>query len=212
MIDHEIRHASDDVMFAVANDNSGASNDFGQKSVVKRHDGRLAEILRNLHISLTRVARTIGIILLAVAATGCAKSAENSASVSPSPATRAVASPANALVADAGKPGSVPLDSAQADALRGVLARIPATRRARLRYAVATREDGHPVLVVYDGLGLPADGKPPAKKFEYVVFKPINLLGGETYDPIQNAVNAALPVPVERSGGPAPMREGKTGG
>ncbi len=117
-------------------------------------------------------------------------SAPAAATVAPAPP-----GPANALVSAAGKPGAVPLDATQRQMLTRALAALPATMRPRLRYAVAAGDDGRRHLVLYDGEGLPADGRHPGKKFEYVVFRILNANHGEHYDPQQNTVIAAMPSP-----------------
>jgi hypothetical protein len=106
--------------------------------------------------------------------------------------------PANAPVARAGKPGAVALAAGQRAALDAAVAKAPPGLRARLRYALASGDDGKPHLVVYDGQGLGPDGRHPGKPHEYVVFEVLNGARGEHYDPQQNSVVAPIPPPPER--------------
>jgi hypothetical protein len=122
-----------------------------------------------------------------------------SAPVSPAAAT-AVPGPANAPVSRAGMPGSVPLDAVQRKELDAVAAKAPRAVRARLRYALATADDGKVHLIVYDGEGLGADGRRPGHPREYVVFAVLNSARGEHYDPQQNSIVAPIPPPVQREG------------
>jgi hypothetical protein len=139
------------------------------------------------------------------------KNAETSASASPA-ASPPVAAPAfdspgparprggppNALVSLAGSSAGIPLDAAQRRELAAVTAKQPRAVRARLRYALASGDDGKAHLVVYDGEGLPADGRHPGKPHEYVVFRVLNSARNEHYDPQQNALVAPLPPPQAR--------------
>jgi hypothetical protein len=119
----------------------------------------------------------------------------SAAASAPSGAAAAPSGPANAPVARAGTPGGIPLDPAQRAELRAVAAKEPPAVRDRLRYALAAGEDGKTHLVVYDGEGLPADGRDPRKPHEYIVFRVLNSARGEHYDPQQNALIAPLPTP-----------------
>jgi hypothetical protein len=114
------------------------------------------------------------------------------------PASAGAAAPVNAPVPRAGQPGAIPLDSAQRAELDAAVARVPAKLRPRLRYALASGDDGKPHLVVYDGEGLGVTGRHPGKPHEYVVFRVLNSSGGEHYDPQQNSVVAPIPPPPQR--------------
>jgi hypothetical protein len=113
------------------------------------------------------------------------------------PAT-APSGPANASVARLGKPGGIPLDDAQRRELAATVAKAPPRVRARLRYALATADDGKRHLVVYDGQGLPANGRHAGKTNEYVVFGVLNSRSGEHYDPQQNSIVPPIPPPPQR--------------
>jgi hypothetical protein len=117
-------------------------------------------------------------------------------------AARAPAGPANALVSALGRADSVPLDSAQRHELDAAVAKAPAALRPRLRYALATADDGRRHLVVYDGEGLRADGRRPGKTNAYIVFRILNSVTGEHYDPQQNAIVARMPPPPQRDTAP----------
>jgi hypothetical protein len=129
------------------------------------------------------------------------------AAVQPSPSPAAAAAvpsgALNAAVSRAGAPGTVALDAAQRNALDAAVAKEPPAVRARLRYAVATADDGKARLVVYDGEGLGPDGRHPGKPHDYVVFRVLNSGIGEHYDPQQNSIIAPIPPPVQRD---APVR------
>lgn len=133
-------------------------------------------------------------------------SAASSAPAAPATvAARAPAGPANALVSAVGRAEAVPLDSAQRHELDAAVAKAPAALRPRLRYALATADDGRRHLVVYDGEGMRADGRRPGKTNAYIVFRILNSVNGEHYDPQQNAIVARMPPPPQRdaaSGGP----------
>lgn len=133
---------------------------------------------------------------VAALASGCA-SPKNGAT-SASAASRPADAPLNAPAASAGTPAGVPLDAAQRAELDRVVAAAPAAIRARLRYALATADDGKSRLVVYDGEGLPADGHHRGRPHEYVVFQLVNSTSGEHYDPQQNAIVPPIPPPVQR--------------
>ncbi|HEX3465262.1 MAG TPA: hypothetical protein VHS78_14535 [Candidatus Elarobacter sp.] len=148
---------------------------------------------------------------LAAAALLCAcsggRSASESTAASPPPAvgsppaaasSPAAAGPANDLVSRIGKPGAVPLDPAQRAQVAAVAAKTPPAVRARLRYALASGDDGKIHLVVYDGEALPAGGRDPRKPHEYIVFRVLNSARDEHYDPQQNALVAPLPPPQAR--------------
>jgi hypothetical protein len=140
---------------------------------------------------------------LVAAALLCACSGQKSASETASPSPAAAASPsaaapsgpANAPVSRAGRSGGIALGAAQRRELQAAAAKEPPAVRARLRYALAAGEDGKTHLVVYDGEGLPADGRDPRKPHQYVVFRVLNSPRGEHYDPQQNALIAPLPTP-----------------
>ncbi|MBV8367822.1 MAG: hypothetical protein JO036_02645 [Candidatus Eremiobacteraeota bacterium] len=110
----------------------------------------------------------------------------------------APAGPPNAPVPRAGQPGAIPLDPQQRAQLDAAVARVPGTLRSRLRYALASGDDGKPHLVVYDGEGLGVTGWRPGKPHEYVVFRVLNSAGGEHYDPEQNSIVAPIPPPPQR--------------
>jgi hypothetical protein len=135
----------------------------------------------------------------AAAATGAAPAA--AAVPAPAPVR---SGPANAPVARAGQPHAVPLDAAQRRELHAAVAKVPAAFRPRLRYALASGDDGKPHLVVYDGQGLGVDGRPPGKPHAYVVFQVLNAANGEHYDPLQNSLIAAIPPPPERASAVTP--------
>jgi hypothetical protein len=109
--------------------------------------------------------------------------------------------PMNSPVSMAGQPGQVPLDDAQRAEVAATAAKVPPAQRARLRYALATGDDGQRHLVVYDGEGLDAGGH-GAKRHEYVVFLVLNANNGEHYDPQQNSIIAPIPPPPERDNVP----------
>lgn len=125
------------------------------------------------------------------ASTGSAGTAAPTATASLRPAP----GPANSLVSAAGRPDAVRLDAAERRELDRAVAKVPAALRPRLRYALASADDGRRRLVVYDGEGLRADGRQPGKNNAYVVFRVLNAAGGEHYDPQQNALVAPLPPP-----------------
>jgi hypothetical protein len=110
----------------------------------------------------------------------------------------APAGPPNAPVPHHGQPGAIPLDPAQRAQLDAAVARVPTGVRPRLRYALASGDDGKPHLVVYDGEGLGVTGRHPGKPHEYVVFRVLNSARGEHYDPEQNAIVAPIPPPPQR--------------
>jgi hypothetical protein len=122
-------------------------------------------------------------------------------SVSPSRAASAHG-PMNSPVSRAGAPGQVPLDAAGRREVAAAAAKVPPAERARLRYALATGDDGRQHLVVYDGEGLSAAGRGPGRGNNYVVFRVLNA-NGEHYDPEQNTIVAPIPPPPERDAAPA---------
>ena len=122
-----------------------------------------------------------------------AASAPGRAAVAP-----AAGGPVNAPVPRPGGPAAIPLAPAQRSELDAVVAGAPASLRPRLRYALASGDDGKPHLVVYDGEGLGSTGRHPGKPHEYVVFRVINAANGEHYDPQQNSVIAPIPPPPQR--------------
>jgi hypothetical protein len=128
-------------------------------------------------------------------ATQPAASPAATAAVAPAPTP---GGPANAPAAQAGRPGAVALDDAQRRELAATVAKAPPAQRARLRYALAAGDDGKRRLVVYDGQGLPANGRNPGKANQYVLFRVLNTRGGEHYDPQQNSIVAPIPPPVQR--------------
>jgi len=116
----------------------------------------------------------------------------------PATATRATGVPANAPVPAAGARAAIPLDDAQRRELDAAVASAPAALRDRLRYALATGDDGKVHLVVYDGEGLGPSGRRPGHPHDYLVFRVINSTAGEHYDPVQNALVAPIPPPPQR--------------
>ncbi|HEX3466744.1 MAG TPA: hypothetical protein VHT05_01435 [Candidatus Elarobacter sp.] len=130
------------------------------------------------------------------AATSGAPSAAPSASA-PAAAPSAHG-PLSSPVSRAGQSGAVPLDPAQRAEVAAVAAKVSPAERARLRYALATGDDGKAHLVVYDGEGLDARGQDPTRRHEYVVFRVLNRPGGWHYDPQENAIIAPIPPPPER--------------
>ena len=161
---------------------------------------------------LTATALAAAALLAACSSKDAGQAAASAALVSPAqaavaapaalavPAAAAVPSgPANAPVARAGRPNAVPLDVDQRRALDAAVAKVAAPLRPHLRYALASGDDGKPHLVVYDGQGLGADGRPPGKKHAYVVFQVLNAAHGEHYDPLQNSLVAAIAPPPERA-------------
>ncbi|GAC1579568.1 MAG: hypothetical protein NVS3B7_13650 [Candidatus Elarobacter sp.] len=133
--------------------------------------------------------------------TATATSSHSPAPVAPStPLAVRPAGPANAPAPRPGRPGAIALDAAQRAELDHAVTAHPPAVRARLRYALAMTEDGKPHLVVYDGEGLPADGRNPGKPRDYTVFRVLNGPEGEHYDPQQNALIAPIPPPVQRDG------------
>ncbi|HEY6236656.1 MAG TPA: hypothetical protein VIW69_16275 [Candidatus Elarobacter sp.] len=129
--------------------------------------------------------------------TATAPAASAASSAAPAAAPRP-AGPANAPVPRAGQPGAIPLAPAARRELDATVAKVPPAERPRLRYALATGDDGKPHLVVYDGEGLGVTGRHPGKPHEYVVFGVLNATNGEHYDPQQNIVVAAIPPPPQR--------------
>jgi hypothetical protein len=125
------------------------------------------------------------------------------AAASAGPAAPVAAGPANAPVPGPGKPAAIPLAPAQRAELDAIVAGAPASLRPRLRYALASGDDGKPHLVIYDGQGLGATGRHPGKPHEYVVFRVINAANGEHYDPQQNSIVAPIPPPPQRDVVPA---------
>lgn len=145
----------------------------------------------------------------AAAALLCACSGTRTAETGGSPsavpsAAAPVHGPMNSPVSRAGAPGQVPLDPAQRSEVAATAAKVPPAERARLRYALATGDDGRQHLVVYDGEGLnPAGRQGKTRHNEYVVFRVLNAHDDEHYDPQQNSIIAPIPPPAERDGAPA---------
>jgi hypothetical protein len=106
--------------------------------------------------------------------------------------------PPNAPVAQAGQPGGIPLEPALRAELDATVAKAGPSVRPRLRYALATGDDGKRHLVVYDGEGLGPSGRHKGRPHEYVVFKVLNATNGEHYDPQQNSIVAPIPPPPQR--------------
>ncbi|MEA2719343.1 MAG: hypothetical protein QOJ39_1207 [Candidatus Eremiobacteraeota bacterium] len=104
----------------------------------------------------------------------------------------------NASVSRAGQPDAIRLDPAQRAEVDATVAKAPAAQRPRLRYALATGDDGKVHLVVYDGEGLGAAGRHPGRKHEYIVFKVLNATTPVHYDPQQNSLVSPIPPPPQR--------------
>jgi hypothetical protein len=134
--------------------------------------------------------RTAALLSASALVAGCAKPGPSTA---PGPA-----SVQRALVIKIGQPGAPVLDDAQQAEVNKAVTGAPPDIMKRLRYALAPDETGKVRLVVYDGQGLPADGKRPGKKFDYIVFHLLNVADGSTYDPQQNAIQAPVPPAKER--------------
>ncbi|HEV2644255.1 MAG TPA: hypothetical protein VGT98_16195 [Candidatus Elarobacter sp.] len=130
--------------------------------------------------------------------TATAPAASAASSAVPAPAAPRPVGPANAPVPRIGQPGAIPLAPAERRELDATVAKAPPAERPRLRYALATGDDGKPHLVVYDGEGLGVTGRHPGKRHEYVVFGVLNATNGEHYDPQQNSIVAAIPPPPQR--------------
>ncbi len=154
-------------------------------------------------------------VIAAALLCGCGgpKSGDTTTTPAPSPAATtgaaaaaatAPAGPPNAPAAQAGRAGSIPLDDAQRRELAATLAKAPPAQRARLRYALAAGDDGKRHLVVYDGEGLPANGRHAGNAKEYILFKVLNARTGEHYDPQQNSIVAPIPPPVQRDNAVTP--------
>jgi len=138
------------------------------------------------------------VLALAALVAGCAKPASSPVQ-SPAPSAQPAANvPMRALVIDAGKPGAPALDADQLAQIKAIAASAPPAVRKRLRYALAPDESGAMRFIVYDGRGLAADGTRPGKKFDYILFRLLNMKDGSIYDPLQNLVRAPIPPPKER--------------
>jgi hypothetical protein len=167
----------------------------------KREPGRAGV---NRHTMSFRLAASV---LAAALLHGCGapKSGEPAAGTARTPAATAAvtvaptpAGPPNAPAAQAGRPGAIPLDGAQRRELAATVAKVPAAKRARLRYALAAGDDGRRHLVVYEGEDVAAAGRQPGKTKGYVVFMVLNAHNGEHYDPQQNSIVPPIPPPVQR--------------
>ena len=149
--------------------------------------------------------RVAASVVAAALLCGCGgpKAADTATAPATSPAATAAAAPApggppNAPAAQAGRAGAIPLDDVARRELAATVAKAPAAQRPRLRYALAVADDGKRHLVVYDGQGLPVNGRHPGKTNEYVLFQVLNARNGEHYDPQQNSIVAPIPPPVQR--------------
>jgi hypothetical protein len=147
---------------------------------------------------------------LLAAALLCACSAAKTASTaaprpSAPPAAAAPSGPSNAPVSAAGTPGGVLLDPQQQAALTRAVGAQSAAVRPRLRYALASGDDGKRHLVVYDP-GIPgADGVHSGTPHHgYVMYAVLNASGAEHYDPQQNTVIAPIPPPPQRESAATP--------
>ena len=116
----------------------------------------------------------------------------------PAAAAAAPAGPSNALVPAPGRPGAIPLAPGQRAALDRALAALPSAERSRLRYALPSGDDGKSRVIVYDGGGLPSNGRSAGRSHDYIVFPVLNGARGEHYDPEQNALIAPIPPPPQR--------------
>lgn len=113
-------------------------------------------------------------------------------------AAAALAGPANAPLPLPGRPGAIPLDAGQRAALDRAVAGLPPKLRPRLRYALASGDAGAPQVVVYDGEGLPPNGRRAGRAHDYTVFPVLNGSRGEHYDPEENTLIAPIPPPPQR--------------
>jgi len=138
----------------------------------------------------TLFLRAAALLSVTALAAGCAKPG--------APPASAPNVPQRALIAQIGQPGAPALDAAQQAEVKKAVTGAPPDALKRIRYALAPDETGKVRLVVYDGQGLPADGKRPGKKFDYIVFHLLNVADGSTYDPQQNAIQAPVPPAKER--------------
>jgi hypothetical protein len=122
------------------------------------------------------------------------------ATVPPPPAgtPEPAAGPPNAPVPRHGVVGAIPLTADQQAALAKAIANLPDAERPRLRYALALGDDNRRHLVIYDGGGLDAAGR-PAGAHDYVVFKVLNATDGSHYDPQADELVPPVPPPSERS-------------
>jgi hypothetical protein len=132
------------------------------------------------------------------ASTATEPAASAPSSAAPSAGASRGSGPASAPVPRAGRPGAIPLAPAERRELDATVANARPADRPRLRYALATGDDGKPHLVVYDDEGLGATGRHPGKPHEYVVFRILNATKGEHYDPQQNSIVPAFPPPPQR--------------
>ncbi|HEV3086319.1 MAG TPA: hypothetical protein VGX96_03755 [Candidatus Elarobacter sp.] len=147
-----------------------------------------------------RLAASVAAAALLCACTA-PKSGSGTAAASPSASPGSLATsagPPNAPVPRAGQRPAIPLDADQRRELESTVGQVPPAIRPRLRYALATGDDGKPHLVVYDGEGLGVSGRHPGRPHEYIVFRVINAKNGEHYDPLQNAIIAPIPPPPQR--------------
>src|ERR1700736_5785048 len=129
----------------------------------------------------------------------CAAPKSGTGTATASPSSLATSSgPPNAPVPRADQRPTIPLDADQRRELESTIGQVPPAVRPRLRYALATGDDGKAHLVVYDGEGLGVSGRHPGRPHEYIVFRVINAKNGEHYDPLQNAIIAPIPPPPQR--------------
>jgi hypothetical protein len=139
--------------------------------------------------------------LMAAAALLCACGGPKSSTAGSGPAGAVAGGasvPVNAPVTKAGLAGGIPLDASQRAELDATVAKAPAAQRPRLRYALASGDDGKAHLVVYDGGGLGAEGRHPGRKHQYTVFRVLNAATPIHYDPQQNSLVAPIPPPPQR--------------
>jgi hypothetical protein len=130
-----------------------------------------------------------------VLAQGCAAPGGNSARVA-----------VDAPVSAAGAPNAPSLTASQRAELDAAIARAKPDARGHLRYAIAKDDSGRSRLAVYDpGAVAPAHHRRD-QTVVYVVYRLLNAKDGASYDPQQDAIVEALPIPVDRLTDPATPR------
>jgi len=136
---------------------------------------------------IVRLFVGVGVALCALATLGCSGPAGDAAH-------RPVDAPVSAFGTDRGPA----LDSEQRAELDAAVAATRAAERPRLRYALARDDSGKNRLAVYD----PGPASPPGPHTKttlvYVVYRLLNAKDGANYDPQQDVIVDALPVPSER--------------
>jgi hypothetical protein len=101
----------------------------------------------------------------------------------------------SAPVSALGSSNAIALEPGEETEVRSTVAGADRTVRARLRYAIAIDEKGERHVVVYDGQGLPPNGK--LARGGYLSFAALNVPGAH-YDPQTGELIAPLVVPPER--------------